>query len=275
MSYILLKVSCNEEAADLLIAELSEHGFDSFIETDSGFEASVEKDAFNEDAVDEVFGFYSSLGSLSYQSEEVEKQNWNKLWESNYDMVFVNDDCLIRAEFHEPPKPYKYELLITPKMSFGTGHHATTKLMLLNQMETDHVGKKVFEAGSGTGVLSIMAIKLGAQQVDACEVEDWSVENTLENASLNSVTVNCQLGTAANFTHLGQYDIVLANINRNVILEEIPVYNDMLLSDGILILSGFHGEDIPLIVNKATSLRLQFIKSKVQENWVSLVFKKG
>lgn len=275
MSYILLKVSCNQETSDMLIAELSEMDFDSFIETEEGFEASVEKDLFDEEAVDEVFGHYSSLGSLSYQSEEVEKQNWNKLWESNYEMVEVNENCLIRASFHTPPKPYKYELLITPKMSFGTGHHATTKLMLLNQMETDHVDKKVFEAGSGTGVLSIMAIKLGAQKVDACEVEDWSVENTLENAELNGVFVNCQLGKAADFSNQDQYDIVLANINRNVILEEMPVYNEMLLSEGTLILSGFHGEDIPLIVNKATSLRLQFIKSKVQENWVSLVFKKG
>ena len=275
MAFIVLKVTCSEEVAEMLQAELSDIGFDSFMSTDEGFEASVKKEEFDEDAVDEVFGHYAALGSLSYRSQEVAKQNWNKLWESNYEMVEVNEDCLIRADFHVPSKKYKYEILITPKMSFGTGHHATTKLMLLNQMEIDHKQKKVFEAGSGTGILSIMAHKLGASVVDACEVEDWSVENTLENATLNNAKVDCRLGMAAQIGKEAQYQIVLANINRNVILEELRVYNGLLQDMGILVLSGFHPEDIPLIVNKAISLRLKFTKCKVHENWASLVFEKG
>ena len=275
MAFIVLKVTCNEEVGDMLQAELADLDFDSFMSTDEGFEASVEKEKFDEEAVDEIFGHYASLGTLSYRSEEVAKQNWNKLWESNYDMVEVNEDCLIRADFHVPARTYKYEILITPKMSFGTGHHATTKLMLLNQMQVDHTNKNVFEAGSGTGILSIMAIKLGAARVDACEVEDWSVENTLENAALNHAEVNCKLGTAAETADFGQYQIVLANINKNIVLEELSIYDQLLQTKGHIILSGFHAEDIPAVVNKATSLRLKFTKCKVHENWTSLVFEKG
>ena len=275
MTFILLDVQCSEDVGDMLKAELSELAFDAFMDTQEGFEASIEAEKFDEVVVDEIFGYYAALGTLSYRTKEVAKQNWNKLWESNYDMVVVSDECLIRADFHKPEKKYKYELLITPKMSFGTGHHATTKLMLLNQMETDHQQKNVFEAGSGTGVLSIMALKLGATKVDACEIEDWSVENTLENAELNGVYVNCKLGTATSFTGKQLYDIVLANINRNVILEEIATYYHLLQQKGTVILSGFHAEDIPLIVNKAATLRLKFTKCKAQENWASLVFEKG
>ncbi|WP_020527956.1 50S ribosomal protein L11 methyltransferase [Flexithrix dorotheae] len=273
--FVLLKVKSPEELADIIKVELSEKGFDSFLDIDGGFEASIEKENFKEDEVDEIFGFYSAQGSLSYHLEEVEKQNWNELWEKNYDMVEISEDCLIRAAFHQPEKSYKYEIVITPKMSFGTGHHSTTKLMLLNQMEIDHNGKVVFDAGSGTGILAVMAKKLGAKTVDACDIEDWAVENANENQELNDVSLNFYLGKVEERPDKDkQYDIVLANINLNVILGEMAIYASMLKEKGTLILSGFYAEDIPAVLNQAQENSLSLTKTKVENNWTSLVFEK-
>ncbi len=275
MSFISLKVAAPEELQDILISELAELGFDSFLSSDTGFDCSVEKGSFDEDAVDEVFGFYSKQGSLSYTSEEVEKQNWNKLWETNYDMVEITPECLIRAEFHKPDKKYPYEIIITPKMSFGTGHHGTTTVMVQHQLEIDHKGKKVFDAGSGTGILAIMASKLGAAEVTACDIEDWAVLNGKENAEKNGAELDYLQGTAVEHGKKGEYDIVLANINRNIILEELPTYYEMLKPKGHLLVSGFYVEDIPLVVNKAQGLGFSFTNSKSKTNWAGLVLEKG
>ncbi|MBX2842948.1 MAG: 50S ribosomal protein L11 methyltransferase [Flammeovirgaceae bacterium] len=274
--FVLLKVKSPEELSDIIKVELSEKGFDSFLDIEGGFEASIDKKGFKEDEVDEIFGFYSAQGSLSYHLEEVEKENWNELWEKNYDMVEISEDCLIRAAFHQPEKPYKYEIIITPKMSFGTGHHSTTKLMLLNQMETDHEGKEVFDAGSGTGILAVMAKKLGAKTVEACDIEEWAVENANENQQLNYVTLNFFLGKVVDRPDQTKlYDIVLANINLNVILGEMSIYASMLKEKGTLILSGFYAEDIPAVLNKAMENSLSLTKTKVEKNWTSLALEKG
>lgn len=271
------KLQASVEAGDIrdcIIADLAELGFDAFMETDSGFEAAISKDKFTEINVDEVFGHYSSGGSLSYLLEEVEQQNWNKLWESNYDMIEVSEDCLVRASFHKPEKAYRYELIITPKMSFGTGHHATTRLMLLHQLMLEHKDLKVFDAGCGTGVLAIMAMKLGAASADACDIEEWAIENARENVEANNATVNVQQGTASDFARPGYYDLVLANINRNIIIEEMPVYASMLKTGGTLLLSGFYLEDLSMVANAASEQKLRIYTEKNMTNWGSLGLRK-
>lgn len=270
MDYIVIKVKCNEELSEVLQAVLGNVGFDAFLENDHGFEASVEKEHFNEVEVKESLSFFND--QISYSIEEQEKQNWNKLWESHYDTVEISDELQIRASFHPSNPKYKYEIVITPKMSFGTGHHATTTLMLRNQLKIDHKNKNVADLGCGTGILAVMAKLLGANQVDACDIEDWSCENAIENATLNNVDIRVTVGTVQDMEKLEEYEIVLANINRNVLLAEIPTYQKMITKGGKLLLSGFYTEDLPIITEKANTVGLKYISHLEKDNWVSAVF---
>ncbi|KXX68614.1 50S ribosomal protein L11 methyltransferase [Flammeovirga sp. SJP92] len=270
MNYIVIKVECNEELSEVLQAVLGNVGFDAFLENDHGFEASIEKDLYNEVEVKEALDFFEE--QITYTVEEQEKQNWNKLWESHYDPVEISEELQIRASFHPANPKYKYEIVITPKMSFGTGHHATTTLMLRNQLTIDHKGKNVADLGCGTGILAVMAKLLGAEQVDACDIEDWSCENALENASLNNVDLRVTVGTVHEMEKLEEYEIVLANINRNVLLEEMPTYQKLITKGGKLLLSGFYTEDLPIITEKANSVGLTYLSHLEKDNWVSAVF---
>ncbi|MEH0158313.1 50S ribosomal protein L11 methyltransferase [Limibacter armeniacum] len=272
MEYIALDVKCSEELKEVLQAVLGGIGFDSFLENDEGFEASIEQHLFDENEFKDTISFFED--QISYSFKEVEKQNWNKLWESNYEPVVISDDLLIRASFHQPDKEYKHEIVITPKMSFGTGHHSTTTLMLLNQLEIDHQDKVVADLGCGTGILAVMAKKLGATSVDACDIEDWSVENALENAAINGIDINVTVGTVTDMPKKDSYDIVLANINRNVLLNEMGIYAGMLKPQATLLLSGFYTEDLPVIKEKAAEYGLVYESHKERLNWVSAVFHK-
>ncbi len=273
--FIEVKVITDPHFAEILIAELGELGFDTFEETPEGMNAYAEESAFDEEHMRELFDRYSGLTSIAYEINKVEKQNWNEEWEKNYKPVEVTEDCVIRATFHQLEKKYPYEIIITPKMSFGTGHHATTSSMIRNMKEIDMKGKRVLDAGCGTGVLAIMASKLGAAELLACEIEDWSVENTDENAALNNVTMKAFHGTTAEMKlPLASLDIILANINRNVLLEEIPLYATLLKTDGKLVLSGFYADDIPVIEEKSNQNGLALKITKEQDRWVSLVFDK-
>jgi len=275
MHYIKLRAQAPDETTRaLIISELADLGFEAFLETDNGFEAAIEKSQFEEAKVDEVFGNYSKGNQLAYHMEEVAKENWNKLWEENFEMTEVNSELLIRAPFHEPDRKYVYEIVVMPKMSFGTGHHATTQLMLKQQMLLNHEGKRVFDAGCGTGILAIMAMKLGAAKADACDVEDWSVENAKENAAANGVKVKVGLGKAADFLQEAHYDIFLANINRNIVLEELAVYAKMLKPNGSLLLSGFYEQDVETVVNEAFEYRLHQVSHSTQNQWACLLLKK-
>jgi ribosomal protein L11 methyltransferase len=263
-----------ETLKEPIMAELSSLNYDAFLETDDGFVASVATEAFLENETDEVFGFYSAQGELSYTLKEVPKENWNKLWESYYDMVAVGNTCLIRAPFHQPDKTYPYELIIIPKMSFGTGHHATTQLMIEQQLETLHTSQKVFDAGSGTGILAIMAAKLGAAKVIGCDIEEWAIENARENAGTNSVTVEFYLGTSGQALGQEPFGLVLANINKSIILEELPIYHQLLAPGGYLITSGFYEEDVPNITQRAHEFNLVPETQKSRNRWASLKFHK-
>ncbi|MFT7427395.1 MAG: ribosomal protein L11 methyltransferase, partial [Algoriphagus sp.] len=205
---------------------------------------------------------------------EMEKINWNAEWEKNYDPIAVDDLVYVRASFHPSPLGFKHEIVINPKMSFGTGHHATTFQMLRNQGAIDHQGKKVLDVGSGTGILAIMADLLGASQIEAFDIDDWCVDNGNENFELNGVSSRMGLGTIREVNPIGPFDIVLANINKNVLLDEMGIYSDLLIARGFLLLSGFYIEDITDLEQLANQIGLELIAQQSKDNWAALVLQK-
>lgn len=276
MNYIVLNFECDPAYSDMLIAELSQVDFDTFLETESGFQASIVAEAYDEDAVNEIVERYRGIVSpLSYVVEEVEKKNWNEEWEKHYDPIVVDDKCVVRASFHEPAHGYPYEIVINPKMSFGTGHHETTYLMLKVQLGLDFKGKSVLDLGCGTGILAIMAHKLGATSIETCDIEEWAVTNSKENFMLNDCPeIRCYEGTVEAIPDRQPRDIILANINRNVLLEEIPTYSTLLKADGYLLLSGFYEKDIPDIEKIAVNQGLKKLRYETKKDWVAVVFEK-
>jgi ribosomal protein L11 methyltransferase len=276
MFYTRLQVSCNEEYRDILTAELAEVGFDTFMETDSGLEAFVENENFDAERLAEVKAKYSAQTALDFSLDRIEKQNWNEQWEKSYEPINVEDKCLIRAEFHPQDKKFPYEIIITPKMSFGTGHHQTTYLMIKNQMTIDHKGKRVMDAGCGTAILSIMSSKLGAKEVEAFDIDEWSVINGEENISINGCTnIHLQQGKISDVKLSGSFEIILANINKNVLLSEINIYSDFLSKNGLLLLSGFYASDIPDLKKCAEGFKLQEVQRDERETWACLLLQKN
>jgi ribosomal protein L11 methyltransferase len=269
--YAKLEVECPPEFTDVLIAELAEAGFDMFMETASGFEADGEESSVNAEGIEQVKAKYNHLQPLVFRLSSIEKENWNELWEKNVTPVVIEDQCIVRAEFHVPDKYYPYEIIITPKMSFGTGHHPTTHLMLKSQLSINHVGKRVMDAGCGTAILSIMASKRGAAEIEAFDIDEWSIENGVENARLNHCTnIHIRRGTIADFSWPTPFDIILANINKNILLQEMRRYAQSLVSGGILQLSGFYVKDIPDLVKEAEQHGLGYLLQDEQEQWATL-----
>jgi len=276
MAYTRLQVTCDPAFAEILMAELAEAGLDTFMETDQGFEAFAESENIDADQLAFVKEKYAHVSPLHFAEDEIEKQNWNETWEKNVSPIFVEDRCLVRAEFHQIEKKYPYEIIITPKMSFGTGHHQTTYLMLKSQMDIDHAGKVVMDAGCGTAILSIMASKLGAQKIEAFDIDEWSVVNGEENASINGCNnITIRQGKIADLTFSKKSDIVLANINRNILLDEIPHYADQLKPGGLLLLSGFYETDIEVLKNRAADFHFDEQARDSREQWACLLLRKN
>src|SRR5690606_9848032 len=252
MFYTRLYVQCHPDFRDILIAEIAEAGFDTFLEQENGFEAYAENENYNNDILEEVKNKYQVLTTIEYQFSQIEKKNWNEEWEKNYEPVIVEDKCLIRAEFHKPAKQYPWEIIITPKMSFGTGHHQTTYVMIQTQMDMDHKDKRVMDAGCGTAILSVMASKLGAKEVEAFDIDEWSVVNGQENIAINNCSnIRIRQGKIRELDFTGTFDIILANINKNILLDELSEYRKYLKIDGQLLLSGFYEADIPDMLTAA------------------------
>jgi ribosomal protein L11 methyltransferase len=273
--YTQLKVTCDNAFNELLIAELAEVGFESFLEDDGGFEAYVEGESFDHERLESIRLKYASQTPLTFAFGQIKKENWNEEWEKNYEPIYVDDQCIIRAEFHQPDKRYPYELIITPKMSFGTGHHQTTYLMIRAQMKMDHCGKRVMDAGCGTAILSVMASKLGAREIEAFDIDEWSVSNSLDNIGLNHCNnIRHHLGKLADLSFDGKFDIILANINKNVLLEEMPLYASYLPSGGQLLLSGFFSSDIADLLAISAPHGLSERARDEKENWASLLLQK-
>jgi ribosomal protein L11 methyltransferase len=272
MYYTRLSVNCNPDFSEILIAELAEAGFETFQENENGFEAYVEDDRYDAEILQSVKEKYSAMTSLDFSFDKIEKKNWNEEWEKNYEPIIVDDQCLIRADFHRIEKKYPHEIIITPKMSFGTGHHQTTYLMVKAQMQIDHKNKRVMDAGCGTAILSIMASKLGAREVEAFDIDEWSVINGNENIGINGFdNINLQQGKITEVELQDKFDIILANINKNVLLEEIRIYSTYLSPSGLLLLSGFYTNDIADLLNEAEKYKLKEVKRDERERWASLL----
>ncbi|WP_192823023.1 50S ribosomal protein L11 methyltransferase [Rufibacter sp. LB8] len=276
MDYIEVTITASPENTEMLIAELGELGYDTFQETEEGFQAYVTEDVYSEEALQEVLARYSFAGAFPYAVKTIPKQNWNEEWEKNFEPLLISNKVSVRADFHPKPDGVEYDVVITPKMSFGTGHHETTTLMIENQLTLNHVGKRVLDMGCGTGILAILAEQLGATNVLAVDIEDWTVENAQENAARNGCqALQVKLGDAEVLTGEAPFDIVLANINRNVLLEDISVYSQLLPAQCPLVLSGFYTEDLPVLQEKAAAHGLTLESQRSKNNWVSAIFRKN
>lgn len=270
-TYLEVDIHNPADFTDVLIAELDQLGYDSFEETDSGIKAFVVELDFDEEELKDLQQRYEDLFQFSYSVSELEKKNWNEEWEKNFEQTIVNDDCIIRASFHVPEKEYKYEIIITPRMSFGTGHHGTTTMMLLHEMDMDMEGKKVLDAGCGTAILAIMAKKRGASQIFAYDIDDWAYDNSADNLSLNDAEdIQLAQGDVSVASQNAPYDIILANINKNVLLKDIPAFANILSKNGYLVLSGFYENDIEDLLEVTSKHGLKVDDQKELRKWVSL-----
>ncbi|MFD2200470.1 50S ribosomal protein L11 methyltransferase [Shivajiella indica] len=275
MQYLEFKISCKEPYREIMVAELAEIGFDSFLETDEGIDAYIQEDQLVRASYQEIIDRYQESASLKVREGKMAKVNWNEEWEKHYDPITVGDRVYVRASFHQARPEFKYEILINPKMSFGTGHHATTYLMISHQLNLDHQGKRVLDIGAGTGILAIMAQKLGAKEIEAFDIDEWCVENGDENFDLNGMShVRMGKGTVREVNPKGEFDIVLANINKNVLLDEMEVYSALVKKGGHLLLSGFYVHDIADILKKANAYGMELVDEKSKDNWAALVMKK-
>jgi ribosomal protein L11 methyltransferase len=255
------------EQKDILIAELSENGFEGFEETESGLKAFIPIRDYDENAIEEI----ARQQKITFNKTIIEETNWNEVWESNFDPVVVDDFVAIRADFHKPIKGVECEIIVTPKMSFGTGHHATTFMMIEQMRQIDFADKTVFDFGTGTGVLAILAEKLGAKKIVAVDNDDWSIENAGENIQRNNCSlIDLQKGNtpASDIS----FDIILANINKNVILENFHLLVNQLSAGGVLLLSGLLAEDEDVVFRKSVEYSLQLIQTTVRDNWLCLRF---
>ncbi len=267
-----LQVVCDPEFSEILMAEIVEAGFDTFMETEKGFEAYVEGDNFDRELLSQLQEKYKHVNPLLFFQDQIQKQNWNEEWEKNVDPIFVDDKCLVRAAFHKIEKKYPYEIIITPKMSFGTGHHQTTHLMISRQMKMNHQGKRVMDAGCGTAILSIMASKLGAKEVEAFDIDEWSVINGVENTENNGcANIHIQQGKIDEVKLTGKFDIILANINKNILLQEMHHYASYLEKGSLLLLSGFYTHDIEDLKSEASKYDLKEIAHDERETWACLL----
>jgi len=275
MDFIQVSIKAPEELTDIITAELSQVGYDTFMETENGLCAYITEATFSEPELKAVLHKYQDMATLPYSTEKIPQQNWNEEWEKNFEPLLISGICSVRASFHPQPPNVPYDIVINPKMSFGTGHHETTTLMIQNQLDLDLAGKRVLDMGCGTGILAILAAKLGAKEVVAVEIEDWTVENARENAALNETPVEVRLGDVNQIQNDQPYDIILANINRNVLLADIPIYTTHLRPGGTLIISGFYFEDLEAIRSMAENSGLVYKSRREKNNWLSVVMEKN
>ena len=260
-----------ELGSEILIAELGEKAFESFIETETGISAFVQKDLWDETILDDIQILENPEFKIDYTFEEIEQVNWNEEWEKNFEPIDVDGKCHVRAPFHEKTNA-EFDIVIEPKMSFGTGHHETTHMMIQHLLETDLVGKKTLDMGCGTAILAILAEMKGAQPIDAIDIDNWCYLNSIENAEHNNCKHISVYEGEASLLKGKKYDVIIANINRNILLNDMQQYVDCLNKNGILFLSGFYTEDIPAISESCTSKGLTYVKQFERNNWVALKF---
>lgn len=275
MAFVEIKITCEKAYEEILMAELSMLNFDTFQETDKGFAAYVEEGHYEEEPIKKLIDRYQEQALVEWQSTIIEKRNWNEEWEKNYDPIIVDDKCLVKASFHNIDKQYQYEILIDPKMSFGTGHHETTYLMISHLLTLDLQGKHAMDIGCGTGILAILAEKLGAKTVIGCDIDAWAVENAKENLTLNkSKHIELLATTAASFTSSKKADVLIANINKNVLLKESKIYDSLLKTNGTIVLSGFYDTDLSDLRKCYGAMGYEEVQRKTKNNWCAILLEK-
>jgi len=270
-----------QPAVEILLAELGALGFESFTETETGLLAYIQKDEAFPDGVPEnpkallsdIYILGNDEFEISFEVKEIEQVNWNEEWEKHFEPIEVDGRCGVRAPFHESGN-LAYEIVIEPKMSFGTGHHQTTHMMIKHLLKMDVEDKKTLDMGSGTGVLAILAEMRGAKPIDAIDIDNWCYLNAQENIERNNCKHITALEGDASLLKDKSYDLIIANINRNILLQDIAVYSNCLTDQGTLLLSGFYSEDIPLISEACNAHNLYFVSNFERNNWVACKFEK-
>ena len=274
-TYIQLKLTISplESGQEIALAFLGEMGFESFVETTEGLEAYIQEESWTPDLLDQLYPLVENGLDIGWSLTAIPPENWNAVWESDFQPILIEDICAVRAHFHAPID-VPFELVITPKMSFGTGHHQTTHMMLNTLLNNPPKDEVVLDMGCGTGVLAILAEKLGAVSIDAIDVESWCFENTVENAAMNDCKKVNAIEGDRQLIPEKEYGTIIANINLNVLLLDIPLYAERLRSNGKLFLSGFYTHDIPAIESKANQNGLQMVDYQQKDNWVAAHFYK-
>lgn len=268
------KVEPRDPGTEILIAQLGYAGFESFVESDEGVIAYVQKEHWNPAILEDVFILNSPEFSFEHQFKEVAQTNWNAEWEKNFEPIQVDDTVSIRAPFHANPN-LDFDIVIEPKMSFGTGHHETTHMMVQHLLRLDLQNKKVLDMGCGTGILAIFAEMKGAKPIDAIDIDRWCYENSIENANRNGCSHITVYEGDSSLLYGKEYDVIIANINRNILLADMKIYTDCLRSGGILLLSGFYKEDIQIIDQEVTKYNLYREGEIHRNNWVALNYRKN
>jgi len=265
------KVEPFQPGTEILIAELGCAGFESFVETPDGVIAYIQVGDHSESILESIYILNSSEFEITYNFETIEQTNWNAEWEKNFNPIVVGDQCAIRAPFHDP-FDVKYDIIIEPKMSFGTGHHETTHMMIEHVLASDFTKKSVLDMGCGTGVLAILAMKKGASRVEAIDIDNWCYLNSLENISRNDCDQITVLEGDASLLEGKRFDVIIANINRNILLNDLSTYVACLNKNASLFLSGFYDSDFELVQESCENLGLKFETKRTRNNWVALKF---
>lgn len=263
MNSIQIVVIAGEEEQEILISRLEDFNANGFEQTEDSLIAYFAENNFDSYEINQL------LKNYSFTISTIQDRNWNEVWESNFQPVVVDDFCAIRANFHQPMKDVDYEIIITPKMSFGTGHHATTYMMIEQMRHLDFKGKTVFDFGTGTGILAILAEKLGAAGIQAIDIDDWSIQNAKENFEKN-FSFNIDVALSSKIP-AAKFDIILANINRNVIVQYLPKLKNALSENGFLLLSGLLASDEKYIIETCNQQNFSMVRKTEKDNWISLL----
>jgi len=278
MQYIELVFTISENVeiiSDILASELADIGFESFVNNESGFVAYIPANLYDESLINPIIESVPLQGEIRFEKNSIEEKNWNEEWEKNYfQPIVIGSECVIHSSFHTDIPPTKYDILIDPKMSFGTGHHETTSLVIQEILKMDLTGKSVLDMGCGTCILGILASMRGASPVLGIDIDEWCYENSLENVKLNNISnIEILLGDAS-LLNSKKFDVILANINRNILLNDIKIYSQCLSSGGELYMSGFYETDIPAIEGESNKNGLKMAYYNSKNNWTVVKFVK-
>ena len=277
LEFIFRTTPCTETVNDVLSAVLADAGFESFLERPDGIAAYIQADLYKEENLQQAIADYPLPGTdITYSYTEAEEKDWNEEWEKNFfQPIVIGDRCVIHSTFHQDVPQAEYDIVINPQMAFGTGHHETTSLIIGELLDTDLQGKRVLDMGCGTSILAILARMRGASSCTAIDIDDWCVRNSLENITLNHLDgIHVYQGDASSLTDKGPFDVVIANINRNILLADMRHYVARMSQGAMLLISGFYTEDIPTLRSEAERLGLHYTEEREKNHWATLAFTK-